>query len=75
MGWFSDKYGENAHPKMPIELFSKIFDMFGEKVAQETLADVQDGKISVKTLEKYIFDDESKEEYMTRLRKEYEDFE
>lgn len=54
MGWFHDKYGKDAHPKMPIDLYSEIYDKFGRKAADETLADVQDGKISVETLKKYL---------------------
>ena len=75
MGWFTDKYGENAHPIMPIELFSKLFDIFGQEAAEQTCSDVQEGKISVETLEKYIFDDESKEDYLVRLKNDYKDFE
>lgn len=59
--------------KLDIINFSKIFDMFGEEAAKDTLKDVNDGKISEKTLEKYLYDDESKEEYAERLKKEYED--
>ena len=58
-----------------LDIISKIFDMFGEEAAKDTLKDVNDGKISEKTLEKYLYDDESKEEYAERLKKEYEDFE
>ena len=74
MGWFSKKYGEDVHPELPIETFSKLYDDFGEEAANQTLADVQDGKISVNTLEKYLYTDESKEEYSARLKEEYEDF-
>lgn len=56
MGWFSDRYGENEHPILPIDDYSELYDRFGEEAANETLADVQDGKISVKTLEKYLYD-------------------
>ena len=59
--------------KLDIINFSKIFDMFGEEAAKDTLKDVNDGKISEKTLEKYLYDDESKEEYAERLKKEYEE--
>ena len=54
MGWFKDKYGENAHPILPAKLFSEIYDRFGEQAAKDTLSDVQEGKISVETLEKYL---------------------
>ena len=54
--------------------FCKIFDMFGEQAAKDTLKDVNEGKISEKNLEKYLYDDkESKEQYAERLRKEYKD--
>ena len=57
MGWFKDKYGDDAHPILPVEDYSRIYDEFGEEAANDTLQDVQDGKISVKTLEKYLFRD------------------
>lgn len=60
MGWFKDKYGDDASPKLPIDTYSYLYDEFGEKAANETLQDVQDGKISVKTLEKYLFKDEKR---------------
>lgn len=56
MGWFTDRYGEDAHPIMSIDTYSKLYDMFGEEAANETLADVQDGKISEDTLLKYLDD-------------------
>ena len=75
MGWFSKKYGEDAHPELAIETYSKLYDDFGEEAANQTLADVQDGRISVNTLEKYLYTDETKEEYSARLKEEYKDFE
>ena len=59
--------------KMDLINFSKIFDMFGEEAAKDTLKDVNDGKIRESTLEKYLYTDETKEEYAERLRKEYSD--
>lgn len=56
MGWFSDRYGKDEHPVLPIDDYCEIYDRFGEKAANDTVADVQDGKISVKTLEKYLYD-------------------
>ena len=53
--------------------FSKIFDMFGEQAARDTLNDVNEGKISETTLEKYLYTDETKEQYAARLKAEYED--
>ena len=54
MSWFKEKYGKDAHPILPAEDYSRIYDEFGEDAANDTLKDVQDGKISVKTLEKYL---------------------
>lgn len=49
--------------KLDVITFSKLFDMFGEQAAKDTLKDANDGKISAKTIDKYLFMDESKEEY------------
>ena len=65
MGWFKDKYGENANPKLPAKDYSRLYDKFGEKAANDTLQDVQEGRISVETLEKY----------MTTSKKHKSDFE
>ena len=51
--------------------FSKIYDMFGEEAAKDTLDDVNSGRIKESTLEKYLYTDETKEEYTKRLREEY----
>lgn len=53
--------------------FCKIFDMFGEEAARDTLEDVNSGKVRESTLEKYLYTDETKEEYTSRLRSEYAD--
>lgn len=50
--------------------FCKILDMFGEEAAKDTLADVNAGRISERTLEKYLYTDESKEAYSERLKNE-----
>lgn len=55
--------------------FCKLFDMFGEEAATQTLEDVNNGKIRESTIEKYLYTDETKEEYTERLRSEYEDLE
>lgn len=60
--------------KLDATNFSKIYDMFGEKAAEDTLKDVNEGRIREETLEKYLYVDETKEEYSKRLKKEYEDF-
>ena len=44
--------------------------MFGEGAAKDTLKDVNEGRIREQTLEKYLYDDESKEEYAERLKRE-----
>ncbi len=51
--------------------FSKIYDMFGEQAAKDTYEDVKAGRVRESTLEKYLYDDETKEEYTKRLRAEY----
>lgn len=59
--------------KMDVINFSKIYDMFGEKAAQDTLKDINEGKIRQSTLEKYLYTDETKEEYAEKLKEEYAD--
>ena len=56
--------------KLDITNFLKIFDMFGEEAAKQTFEDVASGKIKESTLEKYLYDDETKEEYEKRVTKE-----
>lgn len=55
--------------KLDIINYSKIYDEFGEDAANETLSDVNAGRISNKLLEKYLYTDETKEEYKERLKK------
>lgn len=51
--------------------FCKILDMFGEEAARDTLDDVNGGRISEKTIEKYLYDEnETKEQYAERLKNE-----
>lgn len=59
--------------KMDLINFSKIFDMFGEDAARDTLEDVNSGRVRESTIEKYLYTDETKEEYTARLRAEYAD--
>lgn len=59
--------------KMDLVNFSKIYDMFGEAAAKDTLKDVNDGRLRESTLEKYLYTEETKEEYAERLRAEYAD--
>ncbi len=56
--------------KLDAVTFCKLLDMFGEKVAQDTLKDVNDGIVRASTIEKYLYRDESKEEYAERLKRE-----
>ncbi|MGN0179410.1 MAG: hypothetical protein ACI4DY_08235 [Monoglobaceae bacterium] len=62
-----------AKNKMDLINFSKIFDMFGEEAAQDTLEDVNSGRVRESTIEKYLYTDETKEEYTARLQAEYAD--
>lgn len=50
--------------------FCKIYDMFGEEAAKDTLKDVNEGKIRESTIEKYLYTDETKEKYAERLKRE-----
>lgn len=57
--------------KLDAVTFCKILDMFGEEAANDTLNDVNKGRISEKTLEKYLYDEsETKEKYAERLKRE-----
>ena len=60
-----------AKNKMDLINYSKIYDMFGEDAARDTLKDVNEGRIQESLLEKYLYTDETKEEYAARLRSEY----
>lgn len=59
--------------KMDAINICKIYDMFGEQAAKDTLRDVNKGKVCESTIEKYLYTDETKEEYTARLRAEYSD--
>lgn len=50
--------------------FCKILDEFGEEAAKDTLNDVNAGKIRAETIEKYLYKDETKDEYAERLKNE-----
>lgn len=60
-----------AKNKLDLINFCKIFDMFGEDAAKTTLDDVNSGRIRESTIEKYLYTDETKEEYEKRLKDEY----
>ena len=57
--------------KLDLINFCKIFDMFGEDAAKDTLNDVNSGRVRESTIEKYLYTDETKEEYEKRLKDEY----
>ena len=57
--------------KLDLINFCKIFDMFGEEAAKDTLDDVNSGRVRESTIEKYLYTDETKEEYTKRLKDEY----
>ena len=57
--------------KLDLINFCKIFDMFGEEAAKDTLDDVNSGRVRASTIEKYLYTDETKEEYEKRLKDEY----
>ena len=57
--------------KLDAVTYCKLLDMFGEEAANDTLEDVNEGRISEETVEKYLFDEsESKAKYAKRLKKE-----
>ena len=61
--------------KLDAVTFCKLFDVFGEDAARDTLNDVNEGRVRASTIEKYLYTDETKEEYSQRLKAEYKDFE
>lgn len=51
--------------------FCRIMDMFGEDAAKQTLEDVNAGRCSESTIEKYLYNNsETKEQYAERLKNE-----
>lgn len=56
--------------KLDAVTFCKLMDMFGEDAAADTLKDVNEGRCRAETIEKYLYTDETKEEYAERLRRE-----
>ena len=61
--------------KLDIINYSRVFDLFGEQAAKDAFYGVQDGSIDESELESRIYDDESKEDYRTRIRREYQEYE
>lgn len=60
--------------KLDVITFCKLLDVFGEQGAKDTLKDANEGKISSETVDKYLFTDETKDEYTSRLQDEYKDW-
>ena len=56
--------------KLDATTFCKLYDEFGEEAASQTLEDVNEGRISSETLEKYLYTDETKDEYSARIKAE-----
>ena len=57
--------------KLPPVDFCKILDDFGEEAARDTLNDVNEGRIRVETLQKYLYsENETREEYAERIKRE-----
>ena len=56
MSWFKDKYGENAHPILPAELFSKLYDLWhgDEDAVIDIVQRVQEGKMTVEDVKKAL---------------------
>ncbi len=55
MGWFHDEYGEDAHPILPIELASRIYDLWhDEEAMNDVIRMVQDGRMSVDDVRKAL---------------------
>ena len=50
--------------------FCKLLDEFGEDAARDTLNDVNEGRVRASTIEKYLYTDETKEEYSQRIKNE-----
>jgi len=50
--------------------FLKILEKFGEDAARDTLKDVNEGRVRESTIEKYLYDDESKEAFAKRIKEE-----
>lgn len=50
--------------------FLKILETFGEEAAKQTLDDVNKGVIRESTIEKYLYTDETKEEFSERIKNE-----
>lgn len=56
--------------KLPALDFLKLMDMFGEEAARETLDDVNSGRVPAENITKYLYQDESREEFDYRVKHE-----
>lgn len=56
--------------KLPALDYLKLFELFGEEAADETLDDVNSGRISAETIQKYLYTDETREEFSERVKNE-----
>lgn len=56
--------------KLDAVTFCRLLDTFGEDAANDTLRDVNEGRSKAETIEKYLYVDETKEEYAERLKNE-----
>lgn len=56
MSWFSDKYGKDARPKMPAELFGQVYDLFhgDEDSIHDVVERVEDGRMSVEDVRRNL---------------------
>jgi hypothetical protein len=55
MGWFKDKYGEDAQPILPIELCCKLMDLFhDDESVNDIIERVQEGRLSVDQVRKEL---------------------
>lgn len=56
MGWFADKYGEEARPVMPIEVFEDLFYKLDqdEEAIKRVVSDVQDGRRTVEEVQRTL---------------------
>ncbi|WP_026518625.1 hypothetical protein [Butyrivibrio sp. MC2021] len=59
--------------KLDIINFAKLYDEFGEQAARDTLNDVNEDRVSEKVLEKYLYTDETKEEFARRIKEEFKE--
>ncbi len=56
MSWFKDKYGEDAHPILPIDLFEELYNLWhgDEEAVANIVMKVQDGELSVEDVRRRL---------------------